>query len=377
MSTSKNKNKDPEDHKKSEDPKELPEPEELPKPEKSQVSLKTNSNLLVQYNLGTVSNYGAKTNVPATIIKTVEISQDNKLVYASGYDCKHIIVLKIEEPKFVEYLIKHTDCVFCVKINPKKDLLMSGGRDHRVVFWRVIKKKNGEVKDHKVLKEITTYQHFVMSVRFSGDGEKAFALFQDNNIYQFDTDEFNVVRTYTGFHNFFNDKYFDVSDNGSRIFGFANTNNNSFKSIRYKQETPRYKMGGKESPLTTCNFVKKFDFIIYGDNLQKIFFLDIRIWKNRRIYKQNIIGAAQNSTINVSPNQDVIYVGGHNRQTSFLVFKITDNRRVFHWKSITDITHLVEASALSQCGRFLAIGGDANVTIMDSELPFSVCLKES
>ena len=325
--------------------------------EKNVPKMKFNKSLLT-YNASQLKKYGAKTFKPLSSMKTLEISFDNKIIYTSGYDVEHIIMLDLNKKKFIGNLKGHTDCVFSVHLNRKTNMLMSGGRDTRVIFWKISKVK--EETKHQIVRKWGNSKNFIMTVRFTEDGSRAFALNQSFKIFEFRTSDFNMVKSYEGFKYYFNDHYFDVNVNGTNLYGAHSSSPNFLKIEQIKKKRQRIEFFPKIYEINSVKFMKKSRIICSGDVKGGISFLSLM---SRKFIRNLRVSNSHKSLCSLAFNKKETLVFAATLRKSVFIFKIDSQNKISRLTNQICLDYSVECVKVSPDSKKLLIGGQSMVKV--------------
>ena len=317
----------------------------------------------LNYELSNISKYGAETNKPLSTLKTLEISYDNNLIYTSGYDVEHLIVLEINELKFREYLKHHTDCIFCVATCPWKKILVTGGRDRKIAFWK-IEEKDHKISEHLFVREYSECREYVLSIKIPEKADSVFALFQSNLIFEFDSNNFNFLRKFSNFYNYFNDSFFTTNSTGDTLVGSLGSNSQTCQFIRFREKRKKlHFFHCLDHQNCAFDFLPKSNLLVVGTTFGVFFVFDMRTMKqifktiktDHRIYnfthntEENMIFLAQDSGI-------------------VKIFRIGEGRKISFSKEIkSSKISCVEAIEFSRDQKHLIIGGGCHVEVFRAQ----------
>ena len=68
-------------------------------------------------------------------LNDIAFIRDDRIITAS--DDKSIVLWSVEDCKVISKLSGHTGFVSCLAVNPKSDLIVSGGHDNQIRMWDV------------------------------------------------------------------------------------------------------------------------------------------------------------------------------------------------------------------------------------------------
>jgi WD40 repeat protein len=313
----------------------------------------------LEYNLANMVNLGARENKPLSTLKTIELSIDNNLIYTSGYDVEHIVVLNLHSLQFLEYLKCHTDCIFCIASDANKNILVAGGRDKKVSFWKVRKYKKKKKLTHEFITEFTECKDYVLSIKISKFSNKIFALFQNNIIYEFDSDEFKVKNQYRSFYNYFNDSYFTVSGHGTKLIGSLGPDNKVFQSLTINSKKICYNFYSTETQCSAFDYLPKNDINLIGNYNGNTYAKNEKNGKFMLVKREPSAGI-----INISHNskENLFFIS--QREDSILIFGINKQRKVSMLNKIkTGIMMSIESIEVSYDDKKLVAGGSNHLIV--------------
>ena len=306
----------------------------------------------ISYKVSNYSNYGAKTNSPLSILKALAVCSTHQLVYTSGYDTPHIAVLRTNTPAFVEYLEGHTDCVFSLAVDEDKKLLVSGGRDQRLIFWR-IGPSAAKPGNHVVLKTCSDLGSFVTTVRIARTGDFALALQNDGKIFKYSTKSFELIGTFEKFGYSFAQNYFDVSNDSATIFGVIRYQTKVFRSVKTK---PSQRSFFKEFPDCIISFKSHgaVDYLFFADEKGSLFGLNLRTYKLFFRVKLEPKGSSKGLSIEVTRG-NLLYVGSAINMV--YIFRLEHTGRLTRLQKLKTGLASVIANYISRDGKTIAFGG--------------------
>jgi WD40 repeat protein len=314
-----------------------------------------------QCDLSNLKKLGSSEDKPLSTLKTLEISIDNKLIYASGYDVEHVIVIDIKTLKFKEFLKHHTDCVFCLATDANKKILVTGGRDRKMAFWKIKTLRGGGLK-HEYVTNYTLCNEYVLTIRIAKSANKIFALFQNNFIYEFDSKTFSHVNQYKNFYNYFNDSYFAVNALGTSLFGSFGSNSNVYHYKRLRKNKKRGSIFYDFlSQVSSFDIMENLSLVVMGssDGILRVFDLKTNKMifklkqKEERIY--NISVSAKKNLIALSCESSMV-----------ILYKVYPNKQIkYQTTVILKNISAVEGISFSLDGETLVAGGGGNVSVFE------------
>ena len=325
----------------------------------------------IDYDVAKLNQYGAKKFRPLTSLKTLAVSWDNRLVYTSGYDVEHIIVLDLHRPRFVQNLKHHSDCVFTVSVDAGKRLLMSGGRDKRVVFWRVRVCERGLVQSHEFASEFRESPDFVMTVRIARNRNRAFALNQSSRVYEFETDKFRMLRWFPGFKYYFNDQYIALDWPAGSLFGASCSESQTFRRLRLSGLKTMAHFLDCRNMLHCFGVFNRRQLAVCGTYNGRLVLVGLKSFRLVADYQV----CASESTVHavaVSAKEDLVFAGTRNRLV--VASRVGPVGKLIYLYKLDMKDFDVESLYLSPDDRKLTVGGGSSLRILSVADKLQNCL---
>jgi WD40 repeat protein len=314
---------------------------------------------ILTYKVSKYIDYGATKNHSLSILKALAVSSKNEFIYTSGYDTDKIAVLSLKKLEFVEYLHEHSDCVFTVAVDEKKRLLVSAGRDHKVIFWK-FQISPGKAGNHSVQKTYTNLGAFVTTVKIARDADYVFALQNDGHIFRYNSTTFAFLGKIKGFKYSFTQNYLDVTPDGNTLLGALKEDSSNLVSLRTRYQN-RYQIKRVSKGLNSFKVIDRRALFLAGSS--KGLLCGVNRKNNKICFRVQVKEELNSNVQAIDSNSKGNLVFACSFENYVNVLRIESNNKMTRMVNIKVEIKPIVALCLSQNEEEIVFGGDSDLKI--------------